>query len=317
MQKDVQSQRHTEKPHAPTATMLHNTHSQYTSHDYSYYEQVTPSEKTADRHHAARHKKPAKTSRRRKHIVLYAVLQSIVIALMLVWGVVLPRIDTSLQDDYSALLRKQSKMQQALAGIPNPSEMIPGIINSQTRYVVNETTRQHDIIQELSSSSTLTGWKAAYSRIRNGSPLANVQRNQRGIAQEQQALRDETQAYNDTLQAILAFMEYNPRLDFQEYIAGGPDTDARLQRLSDGLQATQTSLEVLPYSSYKERLLTTLMIAQNAQNNLKQSSDVKSFITTIEALQADIQTALTAYHQDYSAAAVLRTVESIKLMQNP
>ena len=247
---------------------------------------------------------------------IFLLVQIGLFTLLLAYFVMQPVLNTQLTAKRSDLLAQQAQMQKALASIPSPQEMQPGIQNSQARYVVDETGRQTDVFIDASSNVNLNIVDRIYSRLARKSPLQRTISQFSDIHAQNTAARSTLRNYHALLEVVLRFIEYNPAVDMREYQADDSDTQERLQRLERGLTDTQSGLGQLGLETeLQQSISSTIQQAQSAQEQLAGSGDVDAFIDSIESLQAELIQILVSHHRDVQAAIRQGIIDAIRLMQ--
>ena len=155
------------------------------------------------------------------------------------------------------VVSKQAIQLSKINSLVSPSEMIPGIINSDTRYVINSTA---DYAEEISSENSKLlcpagmsiSLRYSYGCLVTKSNLKTIEKN----------LRE----YSATLNAVLDFMEYNPEVDFTNYSPGATNTTDRINFLKEGVALTLEDINKLGFNNEYTESMKVMVIESQMQS---------------------------------------------------
>lgn len=175
---------------------------------------------------------------------------------------------------------------RAISSMPNPADMNPGASNSEARFIVEQTDRQQDIIDEKTDqlqtvypSTPLATFSTNYS----SSQMQTTNREVRNYADDIQSLSSN---YNDTLKASLEFIEYSPAVDTVDFSLGSADSNERMDRLRNGLGRAKDSLSQIDNFDLARDTKQLIISAQSAQEKLEDGGSVDDFVEEFESLQS-------------------------------
>jgi|GEM_PF-2988338 hypothetical protein len=215
----------------------------------------------------------------------------------------------------SEFLATQARLLKSLSGIPSPTEMTPGIQNSQARFVVEETARQAENIAQDAPDMLIALRYRFLSYMTPRSPLSGVASNHEAIEDIAHDTASQIDTYDGLLTSLLQFIEYSPVVDTTDYQAESNETQQRMERLTDGLESTSNQLGQLPSSPVKDSALAYISSAKQAQADLMESGNTEAFTSTIERLQQELIQDLATRHQEVQETLRSQLIAAARLAQ--
>lgn len=254
---------------------------------------------------------------RRKYLYVFFIASQFALLIVLLAIVfVAPPARNHLATQKSELLNGQAQMLKALSSMPSPTEMQPGIQNSQSRYVVNETARQTDLLAEAMPTLQLSRNTRLLHYITPGSPLASANKNFSDIESIANEAQKQSQNYTQLLQATIQFIEYNPRIDTKTYLEDAADTAERMGRLEQGLTNTAQAIDTIALNeSVKKDVLTIIKNAEITQKRLLSDNDVERFVADMDSLQLELINYLSDYLKTWQTQSSSELIRMVRLIQ--
>lgn len=222
-------------------------------------------------------------------------ISAVFFSIILLVFAIQPPLNSLFSRQKSNLLQDHSIMLRETNQLPSPEGIVTGQQNADARAIVQITddavstieTKQADI--SLGRSLPLASWFTA--RVSAG----EVRTLRQEIDSTEQVLTSSLTPYQQSLEALLLFFEYSPRVDTLEYSAGSSDSVERMDRLSSGLEETKASLESIDHE-LAAGLIEIIASAQRVQADLESSGDVGTFVDEFSALQNQAKDKAIEWH---------------------
>jgi hypothetical protein len=202
------------------------------------------------------------------------------------------------------VVTQQAIQLSAISSLESPTEMVPGIINSDTRYVINSTS---DITSKILSENSKLLCPAGMSISVRYLYACHITKSDLG------AMETRLQEYSSLLNTVLDFMEYNPEVDFTNYSPGATNTTQRIEFFKEGVNNTTEAIEELHFnndttSEIKDLLFRSLETIDKLEN----SGDVVEFTNDITETQNQI---IILLKQEYIQATNTSRQASINILK--
>lgn len=229
-----------------------------------------------------------------QHKATVAFIVFAVFSIVLIWG---EATATNYLNSHTQQLRtEQSRLLSQINSIPRPADMEKGIINSQSRFVIDTTATSHEEMIEISDQLGFGYRHLFVSLISREYETNELRAINREIDEITQDIDKEISSYSQNLSAMTNFIEYNPRVDTTDLSLGSSDSNERMDRLRTGLSTAIDEIEQLTSSEFHDQTLRVLRDAQSAQTELENTGEIEDFVDTIEELQNEyIQLTIDKY----------------------
>jgi hypothetical protein len=212
---------------------------------------------------------------------------------------------TSGSDSYSKkIIPIQAEQLSAINSLQSPADMKPGIVNSETRYVIDSTA---DTVNEITNKNSgllcpagmTVSIPYGYSCIKTKSNLSNIEKL--------------LSRYSATITPALNFLEYNPEVDFSNYSRGASNTTDRIKYFKKGVETTIDEYKNIGFKNDSTKAIIALLEeSMVAIEELEKNDDVNQFSNTITDAQNDIIKILEA---DYVVATNSARQSSITILK--
>lgn len=225
-----------------------------------------------------------------------ALLTGLVIALPILYGaeaLTASYFDSARQDTKQT----SARISRAINDMPDPSGMEAGASNSEARFIVEQTTRQQEIIDE-NTQQLQTAYPIAYLATFSTSHQTSKLRstNQR-VQNHADDIQSKSADYTATLQASLEFIEYSPAIDTIDFSLGSADSNERMERLRNGLARADNELSQIDNSNLAQDANEVITAARAAQQELEDGGSVDDFVNDFQALQTSCIELLTDHYR--------------------
>ena len=214
-----------------------------------------------------------------------AMLVGLMIALPVLYGVEM--LTTSYFDSLRQDTKQtSSRISRAINAMPDPADMTAGASNSEARFIVEQTARQQEIIDE-NTQQLQTAYPFAYlATFSTSHQASNLRSTNQHIEDQADDIQSQSANYTATLQASLEFIEYSPAIDTVDFSLGSEDSNERMERLRNGLDRADDELSQIDSSDLAQDVDELIAAAKTAQQELEDGGSVEDFVDDFQALQA-------------------------------
>lgn len=170
-----------------------------------------------------------------------------------------------------------AKVVNAYSELPSPEEMKPGIVNSETSQVVRNSVSQTEVVRQV-MSQTNCKFDSYFLIPKHCFDISN----------DTAYLEKSFSEYTSVLSSLQNFIEYNPKIDTENYSPGATQTTERMNKLREGLDSSKKELERFNVSTAKDDLIKIIESAQESQARLEQTGETEPFVILYEQLQKEV-----------------------------
>jgi hypothetical protein len=212
---------------------------------------------------------------------------------------------TSASDDYkNNIVTLQAKQLSYINSLQSPSDMKPGIVNSETRYVVDSTTDTVRLINDdneslLCPTGMSISFRYTYSCYQTKSNLKDIE--------------DSLSKYSAIVSPALNFLEYNPEVDFSNYSRGATNTTDRIKLFKEGVESTIDEYKNIGFKNDSVGMIITLLEESLVSiEKLEKDDNVDAFSSAVVDIQNQIISILKSEYTKSTNSSRQSSIEILK-----